>query len=97
MHKAPPPMIHGRAPPAQGSSSEHPGEMKRSEFAICKTEDGKDWVLGEGSFGTVRRSGVLRDGLPACLAVGVCCKSLPVAECKAGLVGGRPPHIDSPM
>ena len=36
--------------------SEHLGEMRRSEFAICKTKEGKDWVLGEGSFGTVRTS-----------------------------------------
>ena len=28
--------------------------MKRSEFSICKTEDGDDWILGEGNFGTVR-------------------------------------------
>jgi hypothetical protein len=28
--------------------------MARSEFSICKTKDGNDWILGEGNFGTVR-------------------------------------------
>ena len=54
--------VVGACARAQDMSAEHPGEMKRSEFAICKTADGKDWVLGEGSFGTVRSA-----ALPACL------------------------------
>ncbi len=41
--------------------------MKRSDFAICKTKEGKDWVLGEGSFGTVRLLRCRPACLPTCL------------------------------
>ena len=34
--------------------------MERSEFSICKTLDGDDWILGEGSFGKVYKA--LRHG-----------------------------------
>ena len=30
-----------------------PGEMDLSELRICKRDDGMDWVLGQGTFGTV--------------------------------------------
>ena len=35
-------------------NAREPGEMDLSELRICKGEDGKDWVLGQGTFGMVR-------------------------------------------
>lgn len=31
-----------------------PGEMDLAELHVCKRADGSDWVLGQGTFGTVR-------------------------------------------
>jgi len=31
-----------------------PGEMDLAELQLCKRADGSDWVLGQGTFGTVR-------------------------------------------
>ncbi len=31
-----------------------PGEMGLAELCVCKHDDGIDWVLGQGTFGTVR-------------------------------------------
>ena len=34
--------------------SREPGEMDLAELHVCRTPDGGDWVLGQGTFGTVR-------------------------------------------
>ena len=41
-----------------------PGEMDLAELHVCRTPAGEDWVLGQGTFGTVR--------LPPCFS---CCKN----------------------
>ena len=43
-----------KAAKACGDDFVEGGEMRRSEFDICHRADGKPWVLGHGSFGTVR-------------------------------------------
>ena len=35
-------------------AAREPGEMDLSELRICNRDDGKHWVLGQGTFGTVR-------------------------------------------